>query len=369
MSYYRFNLRQMVRSRVEMFWGCLFPILLSLLFYISFGVDSDALEQMEQIPVGLVSRGNLVFEEFLESFQGEGLELVLMKEEQALEALENGEVEGIFYSSEVPTLTVAGKDLPESILEEFLQGYLEGSRLVEQLGKRGPEEILSAVRMLTEPKSLMVSADPGGNTMDNSLSYFFALIGMACLFGSYMGTTAASNLRADQSALAARRSIVPVPRFVMVLSEMMAAFTLQFANCLLLLLFLRFILGISLGERWFFYLPVCALGCIAGVSFGIFVGTLKWGEGIKAGILTAVSLSCSFLAGLMFGNMKDVVERHAPVLNRFNPAALISDALYSVSVYENPGRYTRSLVLLAGISILLFLGACRRMRRMRYDSI
>lgn len=369
MTYYRFNLRQMMRAKVEMFWGCVFPLLLSVLFYISFGMDSDALERMEEIPAGLICRGNAVFEAFLEFFQGEGMQLAVMEEERALEALENGEVKGIFYSSEIPSLTVAEKGVEESILEGFLQGYLEGSRMLEQVRKREPGELFDTVRILSDTGSLIASTDPGGNTLDNSFAYFFALIAMACLFGSYMGMTAASNLRADQSALAARRSIIPVPRSAMVLSEMMAAFTLQFINCLLLLLFLRFGLGILLGERWYLYLPVCALGCITGVSSGIFVGTLKMGEGVKTGLLTAVSLTLSFLSGLMFGNMKDLIEHHAPVLNRLNPAALISDALYSVSVYENPVRYARSLVLLAGISALLLLGACRRMRRMRYDSI
>ena len=38
------------------------------------------------------------------------------------------------------------------------------------------------------------------------------------------------------------------------------------------------------------------------------------------------SMVCSFLSGLMNNTMKDLVEKNMPVINRINPAALISDA-------------------------------------------
>ena len=82
-------------------------------------------------------------------------------------------------------------------------------------------------------------------------------------------------------------------------------------------------------------LIISLFGSLIGVSVGLFVGSLgKLSEGIKVAVILAISMVCSFLAGLMNSNMKDLVEKHAPIINRINPAALISDAFYCINVYS-----------------------------------
>ena len=103
---------------------------------------------------------------------------------------------------------------------------------------------------------------------------------------------------------------------------------------------------------------------------GIFVGSLgKMKEGAKIGIILGISMICSFLAGLMNSNMKDIVEKHAPFINRINPAALISDAFYCINVYDDTARYHRSLITLAAMSLVLVIVSFLLIRRERYDSI
>ena len=78
---------------------------------------------------------------------------------------------------------------------------------------------------------------------------------------------------------------------------------------------------------------------------------------------------CSFLAGLMNSNMKDLVEKHVPIINRINPAALISDAFYCINVYNDTARYYRNLVTLAVMSAAFVMASFLLIRRNRYDSI
>ena len=82
-----------------------------------------------------------------------------------------------------------------------------------------------------------------------------------------------------------------------------------------------------------------------------------------------VPLVLCFLAGLMAAGVRQLVEQYAPIINRINPAALICDSLYNLTVYENPGRLAVDLLSLAAICLALTLFACLRMRRIRYDSI
>lgn len=272
-------------------------------------------------------------------------------------------MEGVFYSKAEPTLTVTRSQINESILEAFLNAYLQNQKLIQEILAEKPEQLMNVVKQMAAFSERIQPVSAGGKTTNDSLVYFFALIGMACLFGSFQGMTSASNLRADQSALAARRSITPRHRFSMVVSEMLAAFTIQFLNCCLLLIWIRFVLGVSIGNQLAMILPVCALGSMVGVAMGIFIGCMRVQEGIKMGILIGGSLVLSFLSGLMFGNMKDLVEHHVPILNRINPSALIADAFYCISVYDNPARYRTDLVLLAAITIALVVaGYWRKMR-------
>lgn len=364
---YKFNLLQMIRSKEDMFWPLIFPILLGTLFFVTFG-SSDT-ESMNPVPAAVVKEGNGIFETFLQAMDGETLVLSEMGEEEAQEALKNGEIEGIFYSGKEPSLTVAGVQINESILEMLLDMYLQNQRMLEEIGEESMLRLVIAAGTLLDYQDFLEQADVSGKALDNNVDYFFALIGMACLFGAFMGMTAAMNLRADQSALASRRCTSPVGRLTMVISEMLAAFTVQIANIGILLLYLHFVLHISFGSKWPLILPVCVLGSMAGVALGIFIGSLRFREGVKTALLVGSSLSLSFLAGLMMGGMKDIVERHCPALNRINPAALISDAFYSISVYENPARYRMDLALLAAVTVVLVGISFLKLRRERYDSI
>lgn len=364
---YKFSLLETVRNKTEMFWPLVFPLILATLFYFTFGLNTDT--EMSPVAAAVVKGGNTFFETFLEQMDGTALTLQEMEEEEALEALRDGNIEGIFYSGVQPSLKVAGTEINESILGMLLNTYLQSQRLIEEIGKSDLLKLPQAMGAISDYQSYVEPVSTGGNTLDDGIAYFFALIGMACLFGAFNGMTAASNLRADQSALAARRSIVPVSRMKLVVSEMLAVFTVQFFNICVLLLYLHFGLHISFGQKWPLLIPVCILGSMTGVSFGIFIGCQKMKEGIKTGILVGGSLLMSFLAGLMMGDMKDIIERHMPILNRINPAALISNAFYSISVYENPVRYGVNLLLLAAITAALTCVSFMKLGRERYDSI
>ena len=91
--------------------------------------------------------------------------------------------------------------------------------------------------------------------------------------------------------------------------------------------------------------------------------------GAKIGIMLGISMVSSFLAGLMNGNMKDIVEKSAPFVNRINPASLIADAFYCINVYDDTARYYRSLATLAVMCVVLVMASFFMVRRERYDSI
>ena len=65
---------------------------------------------------------------------------------------------------------------------------------------------------------------------------------------------------------------------------------------------------------------------MAGLSLGLMVGTVfKSNENMKTGIVIAVTMFGCFLSGMMGVTMKYVVDKNVPILNKINPASMITD--------------------------------------------
>lgn len=365
------------------FWPFLFPLILATFMYLAIGNMEDA--DFETIPVAVVEQKgeNLEEEQMKEAFLAflsevsdeadakNGLvHIEQMSEADAKKALEERKVDGIFYAGKEISLTVGGNGISQSILQILLENYENGKQVLLDISQAHPEKMEAAVKSLSEFDTRISQVSLGGKTTDGTAQFFYALIGMACLYGCFIGFGAALSLQANLTSLAARRSVSPVHKMKHILIEMVISFALHFLNVLVLLLYLRYVLKLEFNGDFLQMLPVALLGGMLGVALGLFVGSIgKMREGVKIGILLAVSMICSFLAGLFNGTMKDVVERNVPFLNRINPAAVISDALYCINVYDDPVRYTKNLILLGILCIAMVLGAFLLVRRERYDSI
>ena len=156
----------------------------------------------------------------------------------------------------------------------------------------------------------------------------------------------------------------------MVFSEIIVCFGLHFANTLILLTYMKYILRLEFAGSCAEMVPVLLVGSMIGVTMGIFITSIgKTKEGVKIGIMLAFSMTFSFLAGMMNVETKNLIDRHAPFINRINPAALISDALYCLNVYDAPKRYAQDLAILSVLCVLLAAGTFLIVRRKRYGSI
>lgn len=374
------DLKVNLRTIHLIFWPLVFPLALGTLFYLGFGEMEEA--DFETIPVAVVEDGtaeeNEAFLSYLDAMEKVedsqvGSPLLVtdqMTEKEATEALENREVEGIFFVSATPTLTVGGVGLPESILQSMLEGYIGGKYVMEEIVESHPEGIQAAMVQMGEYENQVQQVSLGGKTTNSNTSFFYALIAMACLYGCFIGFGAAITLQANLTPLGARRCVASTQKMKLILSEMLVAFGLHFINVVILLMYLKYVLQLQFDGSMGWMLLISSVGGMIGVSMGIFIGSVgKWGEGVKIGILLGISMVCSFLAGLMSSGTKNTVEKICPILNRINPAALISDAFYCINVYDDPVRLYRNLITLLVMCVMLLAASFFMVRRERYDSI
>lgn len=369
----RYSFLSKLRNFNVIFWPLVFPVILGTFFYFAFGNLNEA--DFETVSVGIVKEEQTdeVFLFFLDQIQTSEKELIHteeMSQEKALNDLKKGEISGIYYVGKNPSLTVAASGLPESILQTLLENYENTRHTIQNITRAHPEGLLKGIREIVRPQNLLKDVSLGGKTIDGTVQFFYALIAMACLYGCFIGFHSALGIQANITPLAARRCVTPTHKFKLIFTDQITSFALGYVDVILLILYLRYVLKLDFQGKLGSMLVISFFGSMIGVSMGMFIGSIgKMQEEIKIGILLGVSMVSSFLAGLMNNTMKDIVERNVPLLNRINPAALISDAFYCINVYDDMGRYYRNLFTLAAICIVLVTASFFMVRRERYDSI
>ncbi|HHU75857.1 MAG TPA: ABC transporter permease [Firmicutes bacterium] len=375
---FSYRLKCLLRNREQVFWTLLFPLLLATFFYFAFGHLTSEREKFETVKVAVIDnqayREEVHLQQMLAalSTEGEGqmLELTVTDEAEAEKLLEEGAVAGIVTAGESVGLTVKQSGLKQSILKAVLDEYAYIVRTTAGIISENPAAARRLVKELEKRPTYTEAVSFSGVPPDTMLAYFYALIAMACLYSSFWSLQNTIDLQADLSARGARRSAAPTHKLKVVLSDTLAALTISFAEVLVLLVYLAVGLQVSFGNQVGYILLTCLAGCLVGVSFGNLIGTvIRGSEGIKRGILIGGSLTLCYLAGLMWVDMKYIIATRVPLLAYINPAALITDAFYSLYIFDSHHRFYLNIGLLCLLSALMSLLSFLRLRGERYGSI
>jgi ABC-2 type transport system permease protein len=190
------------------------------------------------------------------------------------------------------------------------------------------------------------------------------------MFGGLLTQKCVKELQADQSALGARRSIAPTKKTTLFLVDVMACLTIQFGEICITIIYLAGILKVNMGGNIGYVLLTALAGGLAGNGLGLFVALVAKGSPeTREGWVTGISLVSSFLAGLMWMDMYRIVEKHAPIINRINPASLIVNSFYSLIIYDTKDRYFENLLSLLVIFAVTTVASIVIIRRKKYASI
>lgn len=381
-----YEIKSILRTKEELFWVLVFPMILGVMFHIAFANINNATETFHTIPVaacvedGSQSDG---FREVLDSLSSEGetpfLKVTYTDWEEALSLLEENSVRGIFKVGDDVSLTCAPSNsgsasstlaIEQSILESFLREYRTNAAAITEIISTNPamlNEVLSLMETDTAYKKELQLTE--GN-MDNMIQYFYNLLAMACLYTSFAGSMIAVKNQANLSTLGARKSVAPKGKFLSVTAQFTACLLTQFACIAINILFLVYVLKVDFSTSVPLLMLTAFVSCIMGVSFGFFVGCIgKMGEGLKMGVMIGVTMVCCFLSGLMVDNMRSIVEAICPLINDINPAVLISDSFLTLNIYGVTERYANNLLLLLLFSGILLCTGSLMIRRKTYASL
>jgi ABC-2 type transport system permease protein len=370
---FRYRLKILLYDKGTMFWTLAFPVLLATLFHLAFG-QLGAQERFQAIDVAVVDSGNdaafLSVVESLSTGDERLLNLHLATRDAALELLAAGEVKGIIETGEEMSLTVSQSGIQQSILKTFLNNYTQTVSAVSRIATKRPE-LLTMLSSLAAEDAVFLVEQPISRAAPNNLVIpFFSLLAMTCLMGGFLGMNEVNAVQANLSAQAMRMSVTPVHKLRTFLAGLSAALVVQFMKLMLFLAFLVFVLPIDFGGRLALVLVAVFLCTLLGISFGAFVTSLvKGGEGLKTGILIAVSLAGAHLAGMSSPEVKYLIEHAVPPLAFLNPASLITDAFYTLYYFDTLSRFTVNALGIIAFTALFAGATYFVMRRQRYVSL
>jgi len=374
---YLYKLKCFVRDKNLMFWTLLFPIILGLLFWMSLANITSG-EGFKNIKIAAVNdaqyKKDVYFDKALESVsQGENklFDVTYTSKENAEKLLKENKIEGYIYLDGGVNLIVKNSGINESIIKVFIDDYVQTISTVNNILEKNPYAMYGSLNKDLSDREQYLSQLPAGSAEpDTGVHYFYTLIAMACMYGSFWGLKEVSAIQANQSLLGARINAAPTHKLKVFSISMLAAVTIQLIEILMLLIFLIFVLKVDFGNQIGYIILTCITGTFTGVSFGAFISSLiKKSEGIKVAALIGGSMIMSFLAGMMYAGIKVIISNNMPALAYLNPANLIADSFYSLYFYTGHEQYFINTVLLCCFTLLFGFLTYIVLRRQKYASI
>lgn len=384
---FKYSLKVLFRNKPLIFWTYIFPLILALLFNLAFK-DIESNEMLKTIDIAVVNS---------ESFENDTITKNILKElsneenkifnieytdlEKSKELLENKEISGyIIYDNDIK-IVINNNGINETILKYTLDEIQNTKNMVNiMLTSSITKEInngninINYNEIYNNIMNKISNTNIKLNDISNkNLSYtmieYYTLIAMAALYGSMLSMYITNYNDARMCAVGKRKNVSPTNKMTLIVSGLLSSYIVQLIGMFILFMFMIFVLKIEfikLGKVIFLSL----LSSLAGLSLGVFVSSIfKAKENTKTGIIITITMICCYLSGMMGITMKYIIDTNIPIINKINPANMITDALYSLYYYEDNIRYSFNIISLIIFSTIMILISYLKLRREKYDSI
>ena len=397
---FKYAFKTLIRNKTLIFWTYAFPLILGTFFNMAFS-NIESSEKFDIIDIAVVNNNdfkeNDILKESIKQLSDKSNEDRIFNtryvdEDKAEALLEDGKIEGyLLIDDDKASIVVDESGINQTIFKSVVEEIIQTADIVNKdveakLSSADVNNAMSDGSFMgdyTEIVNKIVddsvesvtnqTADIKNISKDN-LSYtmieFYTLIAMTCLYGGIIGMTAMNSNLPNMSSNGKRLPMGPVSKGKVILSSVAAGYIIQLIGLVILFIYTIFALKVDYGNKLGYIILLALIGSFAGLTLGIAIGAVfKSGENAKMGIVIAVTMAGCFLSGMMGITMKYVIDTNAPLVNKINPAAMITDGFYSLYYYDTTGRFMSDLAGLAVFSAVMLVLSLRSLRRIKYDSI
>lgn len=386
---FKYTVRILLRTPATFVWALGFPIVLAAIFMMMFSsLTNDG--HLDPVPVAVVTDDAWRFSPFqavvaVLSEDGENRLLDVYEVADADEAealLVAGEVAGAYTVGKdgAPELLLpsewADSEVESSILEAVASSYKQNVGLIEQVAREDPAALADAAAVeralgvQTQVKTVSLTRA----TPDETVRYYYALLGMASLFAAQLAAGALVNAQPNLSAVGARTRVGGLSGTRRLVALLCGSWVVSFGCLAVVFAFIRVVAGVDFAGRDVLCLVGCAAAALLATGIGAAVGAapIAGGMDARSGILTGLTCLMSLFAGL-YGEpcmeLADSVVAAVPAMSWINPARLICDEFYSLYYYESLGPFWLRAAACAAFAAALLGLAAALFRRQRYEHL
>ena len=388
---FKYSLKTLFRNRMLIFWTFAFPIIMAVFFNLAFSNIVNS-EKFDVIDIAIVNNEDfenneaykMVFKELGdESSENHMFNIKYVNEEEATDLLKNDKIVGYMkLEGDNPKVTFTKNGTNQTIFKYVVEEIAQKSNMINNIVEKEMTDAMMAgnadidVNAIAQ-KAYMMSAQSDvklKNTSNKNLNYmmieFYTLIAMTCLYGGAFGMVAVNQNLANMTNQGKRISVSPIQKTKMILGSVCAGYLAQLLGLALLFAFTILALKVDYGDNLGLVGLLAMVGSFAGLSIGVAIASVvKASDNAKTGILIGYTMLGCFLSGMMGVTLKYVIDKNVPIINKLNPASMITDGFYSLYYYDTLDRYFTNVCGLLIFAFILIAISIFSLRRQKYDSI
>lgn len=388
---FKYSIKVLFKNKMLLFWTLFFPIILGIFFNMAFSNIENS-EKLDIINIAVIDDEDFnkreIFKGTFETLsdkenQDRIFDIKYVTLDKAKEMLEEDEITGyVLFNKEEINITVNSNGINETILKYVIDEIQSNEEIINNLAQNKIENEyktgnfnIDYEKIYKDIEKLIENSEAKLNNISNeNLSYtmieYYTLIAMACLYGGTLSMFITNDKLANMNSKGKRAAISPIKKGRMILGSLLASYIVQLLGIAILFIFTIFVLKVDFGTNLPLIILLACVGSFAGLSLGVAVATLiKSNENTKTGILIAITMLGCFLSGMMGITMKYIIDKNIPILNKINPASMITDGLYSLYYYNTLDRFYFNIISLIIFSAFMIFISIRGLRRQKYDSI
>lgn len=387
---FKYNLKILFRNRSLVFWTYIFPILLGTLFSLAFS-NIENKEKLDIINIDVVNDNNfnksISYNETIKILSDEESSDRLFNTkytslEESKKDLESNDITGYLLFNDVDEVTiyVNSNGINETVLRYVMDEVKSNKMMMESIIKKEMangnynvitdyDSYVNEIKNLINVDNIKLN-DISNKNMSYTMIEYYSLIAMACMYGGMISMTIINKMLPNMDAVGKRVAVSKLSKGKMLLSSLLSGYVVQLIGLIILFIYTILVLNVDYGSNLIYVILLALLGSMAGLSLGMMLASaLKVNENAKMGMLIAISMFGSFLAGMMGVTMKYVIDKNVPLLNKINPVNMITDGLYSLYYYSSFNRYYFNIISLVIFSVIMITISYLALRRQQYDSI
>ena len=385
---FKYTLKTLFKNKILIFWTFAFPLIMATFFNMAFKNITNS-EKLDIIDIAVVNneeyQNNEIYRNTLEQLSDSNedklFNIVYVDEQQAKELLNDNKITGYIKLEETTKIVFKENGINETILKYVTEEIEEKSIMIKNLSEQEIEKEIKTGNyninydeLTNKIKELMQTEtnikDVSNKKLDYAMIEYYTLIAMACLYGGTISMNVINKKLPNMCNIGKRISVSPTKKKTTILSSLISSYITQLIGLALLFIYTIFILKVDYGTNTPLIILLGMVGSLTGLSLGLLIGTIiKKNENIKIGILIGITMLGCFLSGMMGITMKYIIDKNIPLINKLNPAAIITDGFYSLYYYDTLDRYWYNIISLLIISLILILISANSLRRQKYDNI